>query len=48
MDRISREQFRDTVDEIVERVESGESFIIEHNDVPVAELKPYGGTVSGP
>lgn len=48
MDRINRESLRDAVDDLLDRVEAGESFIIEHNEVPVAELRPYGGAVSGP
>lgn len=48
MDRITREDFRDDAAGFLTRVEEGETFIIEHNDVPVAELRPYGGTVSGP
>ena len=45
---ITWEDLRDGAEAIVSRVEEGESFTIAHDDVPVAELRPYGGTVSGP
>lgn len=48
MTSITREELRDSVDDLIDRVESGESFTITHDDVPVAELRPHGGTVSGP
>lgn len=48
MDRIAKEDFQADAASLLMRVEEGESFIIEHNEVPVAELRPYGGAVSGP
>lgn len=48
MDHISKETLSSTADDILTRVEAGESFIIDHDDVPVAELRPYGGAIAGP
>lgn len=48
MDRITKEDFQADAASLLTRVEEGESFIIEHDEVPVAELRPYGGGVSGP
>ena len=48
MDTITWEDLRDDAEAIISRVEEGESFTIAHDDVPVAELRPHGGTVSGP
>lgn len=48
MDRITHQELQDDAAGFLTRVEEGESFIIEHHDVPVAELRPYGGAVSGP
>ena len=41
MERISEEELQENIEEILDRVEDGEEFIITRNGVDVAILIPY-------